>query len=107
VGSEHFFFYEWGLSISLLACFLKPSLYHDFKKLAFDAFFSFLKVCFINVCVLLYVYMYVCIHVCMYVHPMCAWHQRSEEVRSPGTEVIASCEPPCRCWELNLDPLQD
>ena len=37
-----------------------------------------------------------CIHVCMYV---C--------VRVSGTRVIDSCELPCECWELNLDPLEE
>lgn len=41
---------------------------------------------------------------CMHVYHVCAWYlQRPEEgVRSPGTEVIDSCKPPCGCWELSL-----
>lgn len=29
------------------------------------------------------------------------------EVRFPGTENRDACEPSCRCWELNPDPLQE
>jgi hypothetical protein len=28
-------------------------------------------------------------------------------VRSPETGVTDSCELPCWCWELNLDPLEE
>lgn len=42
-------------------------------------------------------YVYECFLPCMYVHRMYAWYpQRSKEgVRSLGTGVIGSCEPPC------------
>ena len=26
---------------------------------------------------------------------------------SPGTGATGGCEPPCRCWEPNLGPLQE
>lgn len=37
---------------------------------------------------------------------MCAWYLgRSQEgVRSAGTGMTDGCEPPDRCWELNLGP---
>lgn len=28
-------------------------------------------------------------------------------VRSPGTGIEDSCEPPCGCWDVNLGPLQE
>jgi hypothetical protein len=44
---------------------------------------------------------------CVFAHQMCAWWpQRSEKgVESPGNRVTDDCEPPSRCWELNLGPL--
>lgn len=27
--------------------------------------------------------------------------------RFPGTRVTDGCEPPCGCWELNPDPLEE
>jgi hypothetical protein len=30
-----------------------------------------------------------------------------EDVRSPGTGVVDSCELPCGCWKLNLGPLEE
>lgn len=34
--------------------------------------------------------------------------QRVEEgVRSPGTGLMDGCYPPLRCWEPNLDPLEE
>jgi hypothetical protein len=35
------------------------------------------------------------------------YHRPKEGLRSPGTEVTDSCEPPCGCWELNPDPLEE
>nr|XP_042133715.1 A disintegrin and metalloproteinase with thrombospondin motifs 17-like [Peromyscus maniculatus bairdii] len=33
---------------------------------------------------------------------------RTEEgIGSPGTGVIDSCESPCGCWELDVDPLEE
>ena len=32
---------------------------------------------------------------------------RPEVVGSPGTGVMDGCKPPCGCWELNLDPLEE
>lgn len=42
-------------------------------------------------------------------HHMYTWYPlRSEEGNtSPGTVVMNGCEPPCRCWDLNLGPLQE
>jgi hypothetical protein len=44
-----------------------------------------------------------CMYVCVCRMP--AWHcQRLDEgIRSLGTEISESLEPPCVCWELNLD----
>jgi hypothetical protein len=41
---------------------------------------------------------------CIAVLPACmsVW-----SVGSPGAEVVDSCDPPCECWELNLDPLEE
>jgi hypothetical protein len=30
-----------------------------------------------------------------------------ENVGSPGTGVRDSCDLPCKCWELNLGPLEE
>lgn len=30
-----------------------------------------------------------------------------EGFRSAGAGVTESCVPPCGCWELNLDPLEE
>lgn len=30
----------------------------------------------------------------------------SEDVRASGTGVADGCDLPCRCWELNTDPLE-
>lgn len=40
---------------------------------------------------------------------MCMWHpQGSEEgIDSPEVRVMDDYKPPCRPWELNLDPLQE
>lgn len=45
---------------------------------------------------------------CIGAHYVCAWYpRRSEEgTGCPGTGLMDSCEPPCGCWESNLDPLQ-
>ena len=41
-------------------------------------------------------------------HTFARWPQRSEKgVGSSGTGVTDGCEPPCKCWELNLGPLQE
>lgn len=49
---------------------------------------------------ILLTYMYVCV-----LH-MCLGPMKVPEVfiRSPATEVIDRCKPPCRCWESNLGP---
>ena len=26
---------------------------------------------------------------------------------SPGTRITDNCGPPCKCWELNLEPLEE
>jgi hypothetical protein len=41
------------------------------------------------------------LYVCMSVSHVHAWCWRRSE------EGSYSCEPPCGCWELNLDPLED
>jgi hypothetical protein len=35
-----------------------------------------------------------------------ALHKKAS-MRSPGIGVNNGCEPPCRCWTLNLDPLEE
>ena len=47
----------------------------------------------------------VCVSVC-HVYP---WYPQKlkEKVRSSGTGVKDGCEPPCRCWESNLGPLEE
>ena len=52
--------------------------------------FLFLKI------IYFYVHWWVCLHVYL-----------CEGVRSPGTGVTDSCELQCRCWELNLGPLEE
>lgn len=38
----------------------------------------------------------------------CVWHIKSKEgIRSPGTGVAGSGEPPFECWELSPGPLQE
>lgn len=46
---------------------------------------------------------------CIYVYHMCTWYLwRSEkDIRSPGTRIVDSCEPPQWCWELNSNPMQE
>lgn len=51
--------------------------------------------------------------ICMPVSPACisvynvhVW-KPGEDTGSPGTEVTSGCELPCRCWELNLGPLEE
>jgi hypothetical protein len=36
----------------------------------------------------------------------CLWRSK-EGIRFPSIRVTDGCEPPCRLWELNLDPLQE
>ena len=45
----------------------------------------------------------------MSVYHGCAWYpQRPEEgVPSPGIGITDRCDPPCGCWESNLDPLEE
>lgn len=55
---------------------------------------------------------FMCINVlpsCVYVQHVCAWcPRRSEEgVGYPRPGLMDNCEPPCRCWKLNPDPLQE
>ena len=40
---------------------------------------------------------------------MCAWclHRSEEGTKSSATAVMDGCEPPCGCWELNLNLLQE
>lgn len=37
----------------------------------------------------------------------CCLRKSEEDLSSPGTGDIDSCEPPCRCWESNSDLLQE
>ena len=39
---------------------------------------------------------------------VCAWYtlRLEEGVKSPGTKIKDTCEPPCGCWDLNPGPLQ-
>lgn len=58
---------------------------------------------------MLLLYAYECYFACMYVHHVYAGClQNSEEsVRSFVTGVIDSCEPPCGCRVLKLNPLRE
>lgn len=47
----------------------------------------------------------VCISV-HHMHALCPW--RSEDgIESSGTGLTDGCDPPCGCWELNTDPLEE
>ena len=46
------------------------------------------------------------LHVCLCTTRMCTTEAR-EGSRSPGTWVTHSCELLCKCWELNLSPLEE
>lgn len=48
-----------------------------------------------------------CMCVCMHHMHVCFLRRPEEGVRSPETGVIDGCEPSCRCWESNSDPLED
>ena len=72
-------FLNWGFSDDCTLCVKFTELS---RTIIF--FFSIL-------CTLLF-----CLHVCL-----------CEGVKSSGTGVTDSCELPCRCWELNLDPLEE
>ena len=43
---------------------------------------------------------------CMYVYVPCLCLV-SKSTGSSGTRVTDSCEPPCGCWELNPDSLEE
>lgn len=45
----------------------------------------------------------------MSVYHMCAWCSRrpEESIGSPGTRVTHNCELPHKCWDFNLDPLEE
>ena len=47
----------------------------------------------------------VCLSLCM--HITCVYPEVRKGVRSPGTEITDSCEPPCGHWESNPGPLQE
>jgi hypothetical protein len=50
--------------------------------------------------------MYECfVHMYVYTLSMCI-ETLSIPWISPGTVVIAACEPPCGCWEPNPGPLE-
>ena len=58
----------------------------------------------------LLVYVCVCVlSTCMSVHHVCAWclKKPEDDVRTHGTGVTDSCEPPDVCWELNPGPLEE
>lgn len=48
-----------------------------------------------------------CMYVC--VPSVCAWFlwRPEEGIESPETRITDSWELPCRCWELNLGPLEE
>lgn len=59
---------------------------------------------------LFYLFILCAVSACANVHHMHAWRcpQRPEgDVRSPGTEVVDSCELLYKCWQPNLGPLQE
>jgi hypothetical protein len=39
-------------------------------------------------------------------HEYC-WRMPEEDTRFLGTGITDGSEPPCRCWELNLGPLEE
>jgi hypothetical protein len=43
----------------------------------------------------------------LYIHGCFACMCLCEGVRTPGIGIIDCYELPCRCWELNPDPLQE
>jgi hypothetical protein len=46
--------------------------------------------------------------VCIYVPLGCMVPTESrEDIRFPRNGIIDACELPCRCWELNLSPLEE
>lgn len=45
----------------------------------------------------------------LHVLPACTPHaglETSRGLQSPGTGITDVCEPPCECWESNLNPLE-
>lgn len=79
---------------------------------------------------LFYVYEFFCLQVSACLHPFipwlqekigrsyyctcvsgqvstCCWPRSAWGIKSPGTAVTSSYEPPYRCWEINLDPLEE
>ena len=69
----------------------RPKRYVDRPRVGHHSFNLFLK----NNNLFLYVLVF-CLHVCLY-----------EGVRCPRTGVKDSCGPPCGCWELNSNPLEE
>jgi hypothetical protein len=43
----------------------------------------------------------------MSVYHLCNTLGSQKSVESSGTGVTDSCEPPCGCWELNPEPLEE
>jgi hypothetical protein len=54
-------------------------------------------------------YVYRCLPTCIYSDHVCIWYppKAQEGAMSPRTRLTDVCEPPCWCWEQNLDPLQE
>lgn len=47
------------------------------------------------------------VSVCLCIHKhRCSWLKPDENMRSPGTGVIGSCELLCEYWDLNLGPVE-
>jgi hypothetical protein len=44
-----------------------------------------------------------CLHVCLCTMYL---YRPEENIGPPESGVTDSCEPPCGCWESNLDPLE-
>ena len=71
-----------------------------FKKLSIFCFTNFEKK------LLYYLICMTVLPACMYVHHVCTLEVK-EDIGCPETGVTDSCEAPCGCWDLNLDPLEE
>jgi hypothetical protein len=53
----------------------------------------------------LFMFMGVCVYVCA----LCVYSSCGDQKKVLGSleQEVHSCELPCECWELNLDPLEE
>lgn len=56
-----------------------------------------------------FIHLYLCLSDLAHICVPCAYRKpnRPEEVMSPRSGVTGSCEPPCRCLDLNLGSVQE